>query len=326
MNPWVIALVAIAGLALTMKGRRPGLTGPLPASSDVTIKSEFGPQWVPWVTPTGIHNCLKHKGEFTLPLYSAVCVKILDGDDLSWWENDKVAGQRNENLINKFFALSDAAQCARWGWGYHYCYSPSKADSEGRAAAVAAKKYKCLVYSCNIERYWIAQDPQAPKSWKGKSTVPKIRASAMAFLAAFREEAPGIRIHVCPAAWPVTRLSEKALDASHLALWDGLDRMLFGSTANDWQQRKFDHALKWAEAAKDINPAFDYVPLFPSGDNLPTYAGSVAATVDIETAQPTFYGGIYYGNLGGPMWSKGNASNPPWSEAIPELRSRQAVA
>jgi hypothetical protein len=323
-------------------------------------RSAYGPQAVPWLTPTGARITMDRGAESSWVKYGAISLKIMDGKQgpgtSSPWD-DRVPGGKgmsNKEIIEKAYAAADAAGCARWSWGFHYMQTEEVAAAEGRAAGEAALRYNVAQYSCNCESVWIAGLPGVflptgenrnsiekaaitksvpsdliAKGWKyiGATKVwappSHLRKTAAAFREAFKDVAPGVRLHICPVGPPSTTRAWEALDAENLSKWDGLDRMIFGSWRK-WYPKKYQTGKELSEAARALNPSFAYIPMPAAGPHGSGYSGSVQGWVDIMETNPWPAFGIFFGNYGH-GWVTPENGNIPWDQAMDTLHTPPAV-
>jgi hypothetical protein len=283
-----------------------------------TRRSLRGPQMVCWLTATGIKEAFKAGNAIaTLPLWSAASVKVTNGTSGLSARSKKIGSRTSGEWIDDFFRECDLADVSRCGHGYHYWPTVEAAQIEGAAAAEVALFYGLKVYSANAESEWL----KGRKDHENKPWMPPehLRATALAFVAAFRSVAPQTRLHLC-AAWygPYTF---QALDAFTLAHFDGMERMIFGSEPGT-RAKQWGSARQSAEAAQAIRSDFAFVPLWASGsvESKMTYAGVPQQVAQVEAEMPTSFLGVYFGNYAGSMWASGNKYSTAWSQIIPALQ------
>jgi len=347
---WLVALLAAGGLfwALTKRAGM-ALAGYYAA---LIPKSEYGPQAVAWLTPSAARRTIAEWGTEQWGQYGAISIKIMDGSSGPGTNNpwdDRASGSTTIGVVLKdAYARADAAGCARFAWGFHYMQTVAQAAKEGRAAANAAKRHGCVQYSCNCESVWISALPGIfkttgsnsiksiaearaippdliAKGWqyvgstKVGAPVWHLRDTANAFREAFRDEAPGVRLHICPVGPPSTNRAFDALDPQTLGQWDGLDRMVFGDWKR-WYGKKYRAGRALAEAARTVNPALVYIPLPAAGAAGAGYVGSVLGWVEIMKSDPWPAFGVYYGtNSDG--WIQPANGNIAWDQALADLHT-----
>lgn len=285
-------------------------------------RSSKGPQVVAWITPSGIRSAYKAGNALqTLPLYSATSVKITDGKQGSSYRDKNNGGRTNGEWIDDYMQEARAAGVPVSGHGFHYLLTVEQAQIEGARAAESALFHKVKAYSCNCERQWLKgrmdskDKPHAPTS--------HLRATAMAFNKAFKSVAPGIRINITP-MMNIKKVWAPVLTPDWLAEWDGLERMIFATSPKTRMARWTDTRNLTAQV-QALKPSFAYTPLWATGsvEAGTSYAGAQTQVLGLESAEPTEFLGVYFGNYAGTMWNTGNSYGPPWSVLIPQLQGRQ---